>query len=135
MPDNIWIWQRHDPRAYECSSHGDRRFSAFNALLPDGRSIEQHYQCDIKGYQPGGTNWRLGKGKPHLLLKDPSAQWEAYLALWREWAKSNQPLLDELDRLASPWRVLSDKFATSPINQAHALSVLMNERRHQRSTP
>lgn len=110
---------------YECSSKGDTRFSAMYARLWDGRTIEQHYQCDVKGYQPGGTDWRLGKGKPPLRDCD---LWEEYLALWRMWAADNMPELREL------WvagmkkdMVLSDLFATTPINQAHALTVIVNE--------
>ena len=49
---------------YECSSHGDKRFSALFAKLADGRTIEMHYQCDVKGYQPGGIgtmrDWMSG---------------------------------------------------------------------------
>ena len=55
-----FTWQRFG--GYECGSKGDNRFSAFNAVLRDGRAIEQHYQCDVKGYDPGGKNWKLGKG-------------------------------------------------------------------------
>ena len=51
-------------KGYQCSSKGDTRYSAFFAKLEDGRSIEQHFQCDTKQYDPGGTNWKLGKGKP-----------------------------------------------------------------------
>ncbi len=32
---------------YEVSSIGDIRFSALFARLEDGRTIEQHYQCDV----------------------------------------------------------------------------------------
>ena len=71
-----FIWSRYG--GYECSTRGDRRFSAFTALLHDGRTIEQHYQCDIKGYQPGGRNWRLGKGKPPIRQTD---LWEEYLSM------------------------------------------------------
>lgn len=110
---------------YECSSKGDARFSAFNAILADGRSIEQHYQCDVKGYEPGGTNWRLGKGKPP---KDSSVDlWFQYLELWNQWAKNNPELLDELGYKASQkGHVLSDMFATTQINQARALAELLN---------
>ncbi len=106
---------------YEVSTKGDHRFSAFHARLRDGRTVEEHYQCDVKGYQPGGTNWRLGKGKPPLragvdLLGE-------YVALWREWVEMNPALLDELRRHP----VLSDRFATTPVNQAHALSILLTE--------
>ena len=66
----MFTWNRYG--GYECSSKGDSRFSAFNAIMPDGRTIEQHYQCGVKGYQPGGTNWKLGKGKPPLRDTDLS---------------------------------------------------------------
>lgn len=111
---------------YECSSKGDKRFSAFCAVMPDGRTIEQHYQCDVKGYQPGGTNWRLGKGKPPL---DTSKDlWTAYLALWETWAIGHPDLMNELAVEASKKRrVLSDMFATTSINQARALAELLNK--------
>lgn len=119
----MFTWRRYG--GYEVSSRGDRRFSAFNAIMPDGRSIECHYQCDVKGYDPGGTNWRAGKGKPPLdRSKD---MWTEYLALWNTWAASNLPLLRELYVKARQHNgVLSDRFATTPVNQAHALSVILN---------
>ena len=112
-------WQRHG--GYDVSSRGDKRFSAFYARMPDGRSIEEHYQCDVKGYAPGGRNWRLGKGKPPLdKSKDLFAE---YVALWRVWAAANPELMKEIAKHT----VLSDRFATTPVNQAHALATLLNE--------
>lgn len=113
---------------YEVSSKGDKRFSAFNAMLKDGRTIEQHYQCDVKGYDPNGIDWRLGKGKPAL---DPNTNlWEEYLKLWKSWAKEHPELIRELY-----WTVVNgnydylliDKFATSLVNQARALCFIINE--------
>ena len=120
----MFTWKRYG--GYEVSSRGDRRFSAFNAIMPDGRSIEQHYQCDVKGYDPGGRNWRLGKGRPPL---DPNTDlWQEYLSLWRQWAENNLPLMRELYRAAKDkGGVLSDRFATTPVNQAHALATILNE--------
>lgn len=118
------VWKRFG--GYECSSKGDKRFSAFTAKLLDGRSIEQHYQCDVKGYQPGGTNWKLGKGKPPLdTTKDLYVE---YLKLWRTWASCNLPLMRELYSAArlNNW-TLSDRFATSDVNQARALADILNE--------
>jgi hypothetical protein len=118
-----FTWARNG--GYECSTKGDARFSAFNALMPDGRSIEAHYQCDVKGYDPGGTNWRLGKGKPPL---QPIDTWAAYLNLWRVWAHTNMPLMRELYVAAKKHNfVLSDRFATTPINQARALTIILND--------
>lgn len=116
-------WSKFD--GYECSTKGDKRFSALCATMPDGRTIEQHYQCDVKGYDPGGTNWKLGKGKPPIRECD---FWEEYLALWKVWAEDNKPALRELwVEGRAKCMVLSDMFATTSVNQAHALSVILNE--------
>lgn len=113
-------WSRKE--GYEVSTQGDTRFSALVAKMPDGRTIEMHYQCDIKGYDPGGRNWRLGKGRPPLQPRDT---WPEYLNLWRTWATANRTLMVDLHRCSGP--VLRDRFATTPINQAHALAVLLDE--------
>lgn len=122
-------WSRFN--GYEISSKGDNRFSAFNAYLPDGRTIEQHYQCDVKGYDIGGVDWRLGKGKPPINGKTKLDLWQEYLNLWRLWSKENINLLRELYIILrnNPQYnyCLSDRFATTDINQAHALSVIINE--------
>ena len=119
-------WSRKG-KGYQCSSKGDTRYSAFFARLEDGRSIEQHYNCDIKGYDPGGTNWKLGKGKPP---KDKSIDlWEEYLKLWRRWADLNPHLLEELYHITKLTNnTLTDMFASSENNQARALAYLINER-------
>ena len=111
---------------YECSSQGDKRFSALFARMPDGRTIEMHYQCDIKGYCPGGTNWKLGKSKPPI---NPSIDlWKEYLGLWEQWAFLNPNLMGELGYAAqAKGYLLSDRFATTPVNQARALATLLNK--------
>ena len=111
---------------YEVSSRGDKRFSALFARMPDGRTIEMHYQCDVKGYDPGGRNRRLGKGKPPL---NPSINlYEAYKALWLVWAENHKPEMRELYVAAKRFNgVLSDRFATGPISQARALADILNE--------
>lgn len=99
------------------------------ARLGDGRTIEQIFQCDIKGYDVGGTNWRLGKGKPPL---DPSVDtWKEYKGLWIEWAKLNPSLMTELRGLAKTKDdTLSDVFASTPTSQARALAEILNENIH-----
>lgn len=120
------IWTRN--QGYECSSVGDKRFSAFAAKMPDGRSIEQWYQCDVKGYDVGGTNWRLGKGKPPKFAFSPDELWNLYLSLWRLWALRNVSLLLELKKLAEQnSNMLCDRFASTNVNQARALATILNE--------
>jgi hypothetical protein len=122
----LYSWKRFVDKGYEVSSLGDKRFSAFSAKMPDGRTIEQHYQCDIKGYDIGGTNWKLGKGKPPLdTTKD---LWKEYLNLWKIWSGHNPLLIKELQFLASKCNyILTDRFATTDVNQAKALSTILNE--------
>ena len=121
----MYAWKRYG--GYEVSSHGDKRFSAFNAIMPDGRSIECHYQCDIKGYDIGGRNWRLGKGKPPRQKMSHEEIWNKYLKLWEVWADNNPTLIEELKVVLVKYNnVLSDKFASTPVNQARALAEVLN---------
>lgn len=111
-------------KGYEVSSKGDKRYSAFYAKMPDGLSIEHHYQVFVKGY----SSIQEGKGKPPL---DTSINlWDAYLGLWRTWALHNGLLLEELRVLASKHNhMLNDIFANTDVNQARALATLLNETR------
>lgn len=120
----MFKWSRYG--GYEVSSKGDKRFSAFYAKLPDGRSIEEAYQLDVKGYRRFGNNPMLGKGKPPLdKTKD---MYSEYLLLWKEWATYHLDLLKELAFLAERNNyTLSDRFATTQVNQARALAEILNE--------
>ena len=121
----MYAWKRYG--GYEVSSHGDRRFSAFNATMPDGRSIECHYQCDIKGYDIGGRNWKLGKGKSPREKMSHEEIWQKYLKLWEVWASNNKELMQELKEVLVKYNnTLSDKFASTPVNQARALAEVLN---------
>lgn len=121
-------WAKKSPNGYECSTKGDKRFSALTAKMPDGRTLEQWYQCDIKGYDIGGTNWKLGKGRPPLYYYSQEELWQSYLTLWRIWAMYHPSLINELATIVEKHNyTLTDCFANSPINQAHALSHLLND--------
>lgn len=125
-----YSWAKRAPNAMEVSSKGNPHYSAFNAKMEDGRTLEMHYQCCLKGFDPGGTNWKLGKGQNP---KDPNMTreqlWEGYLGLWRRHFKMYPNKLSELkyslDHLG--FTVLTDMFAMTPINQAHAISVILND--------
>lgn len=111
-------------QGYELSSHGDKRFSALFARLEDGRTIEEAYQLDVKGYRATSNNWRDGKGKPPL---DRSIDCYAeYLKLWQQWARENPSLIEDLRNRADGY-VLTDKFASSPVSQARALADILND--------
>lgn len=112
---------------YEVSSQGDKRFSAFNAIMTDGRSIEHWYQCDVKAYDPGGRNWRAGKGKPPRVPYPEGQLWLAYLGLWRLWAVRHTTAITMLYESVGADGHLTDCFATTEINQAHALATILNE--------
>lgn len=119
---NIYEWARYAEDGYEVSSAGDKRFSALHALLQDGRTIEEAYQLDVKGYRTQGNDWRLGKGKPPLR---PCNLWEEYLQLWEQWADENHALIIDLS-LRAYGKTLTDRFAKTEISQARALATILN---------
>lgn len=121
-------WKRTSERGYEVSSAGDNRFSALYAILSDGRTIEMHYQCDVKGYDVGGMQWRKGKGKPSLIPYSDDELWVKYLTLWLEWSLENWHTLSELRLylIENDIYTLTDKFATTNINQARAIAFILN---------
>lgn len=114
-------WSRYFKNGYECSSKGDKRFSALYARLADGRTIEEAYQLDVKGYRKFGNDWRLGKGKPPL---HPCDTWKEYLALWIQWGKENPEMIEKLKEIKEI--PLTDMFASGPISQARALDYIRN---------
>ena len=65
----------------------------------------------------------LEKGK-HETFEDFS-YYEAYLPLWQEWAKQNPALISEL-KAKSAGKTLTDKFARTKVNQARALTDILN---------
>jgi hypothetical protein len=120
-----FTWQRKCLNGYEVSSKGDKRFSAFYAIMPDGMSIEHHYQVGVKGY----PSIKEGKGKPPISQKAPEELYEDYLSLWEQWAQNNIPLMRELYKACRDkgTTTLTDMFATTPVNQAHALADVLNK--------
>lgn len=124
-----YTWSNGKERkGYECSSRGDARFSALAAVMPDGRTLEMWYQCDIKGYNPGTRNWREGKGLPSLVPYKNDEQYLAYKTLWRIWAVNNLNLLEFLkNAVAIHGNHLTDMFAHTDINQARALAEILEE--------
>lgn len=95
---------RHgEPPYLECSSRGDKRFSAFYAMV-DGKSIEARYQA-AKVFADGrtGLDWREAKGK-HAVNAAETAK--LYSELWNQYIAANPHLLEVL-RAASG---LSDRF-------------------------
>lgn len=127
-------WARHSANGYECSSKGDKRFSALFAKLLDGRTIEEAYQLDVKGYRTITNNWRDAKGKQPLNGKTQTELWKEYLALWELWSIENPDLIQELEVLSRD-KILTDMFATSDVNQAHALSEIIELIRYNRNLP
>lgn len=82
---------RHGEAPYlECSSKGDKRFSAFYAKV-DGKSIEEQYQ-GYKIFQDGRSNlnWRVAKGMHPLNMAECM---NYYSELWDRYIQENPELL------------------------------------------
>ena len=129
-----FTYSRTSDNSYEVSTAGDKRFSALNATLKDGRTIEEAYQLDVKGFRAEGNDWKLGKGKKPLRNITPEQSYEEYKSLWKQWAQENPELLEDL-RQKAQGKVLTDKFASSPVSQARALAEILNETAPQQQTP
>ncbi|CAG0982133.1 MAG: hypothetical protein OIN86_09920 [Candidatus Methanoperedens sp.] len=99
----------------ECSSRGDKRFSAFYARI-NGRSIEEQYQA-AKVFTDGSTglHWRKAKGRKATNAAECAALYER---LWRQYISEHPELLDVLKKASG----LSDMFARpGSVNQAATL--------------
>ena len=107
-------------QGFEVSTKGDnlgKQFSALNARLKEGRTIEEAYQ------QAKGT----GKGQP---AKDPNFDYYGtYKSLWQQWAKENPGKIKELKDYLDKNNIttLRDRFATTENRQDRALSEILNE--------
>lgn len=85
---------RHGEAPYlECSSKGDKRFSAFYATV-GGSSIESLYQ-GYKVFEDGSTDltWREAKGKKAVNQKEAA---QLYSKLWDQYIHNNPELLEVL---------------------------------------
>lgn len=82
-----------NPPYLECSSKGDKRFSAFYAKV-NGKTIEEQYQAskifqDIKGHFITNLTWREAKGKIALNQQECRI---LYSKLWDQYIKENPEL-------------------------------------------
>lgn len=97
--------RRGSPPFLECSTRGDKRFSAFCARPRslNGRSIEEAYQA-MKIFADGttGLDWRSAKGRPATNATECAT---AYARWWEEWV-AEQNLLPVLKAASG----LSDMF-------------------------
>lgn len=105
----------------ECSSKGDKRFSALYAKV-NGRSIEEQYQA-AKVFEGNITrlHWRQAKGRKAINAEECA---ELYARLWKQYISEHPELLDVLRKASG----LSDMFAREGrINQAQVLWEIRNE--------
>ena len=81
------------PPYLECSTKGDKRFSAFCARIKSrgNKSIEEIYQA-AKIFEDGSTglSWRKAKGRKPINLKEVAM---LYSQLWDEYIDENPELL------------------------------------------
>jgi hypothetical protein len=84
---------KHGEAPYlECSSRGDRRFSAFGAHPKSlgGRSIEKAYQY-MKVFEDGTTGLSIQKAKGKFSVNRAECE-AAYIKWWIEWVEQENLL-------------------------------------------
>ncbi len=109
------------PPFLECSTRGDKRFSAFCAMV-NGKSIEEQYQA-AKIFEDGSTglSWKNAKGRKAVNAEECSLLYER---LWRKYISENPELLQVLKDASG----LCDIFAQrGNNNQAEVLWRIRNE--------
>lgn len=109
----------------ECSSKGDKRFSAFYAMI-NGRSIENIYQS-VKRNKLGNKVYK-GQYVDHCIIngkKYPASILTPYYRyLWYIYLKNNP----ELVKYASQFNSFSDMFRGKSINcQADCIRAFVNK--------
>lgn len=99
----ITMIKHGNPPFLECSSAGDKRFSAFWARI-DGVSIEDAYQA-AKVFEDGSTglHWRQAKGRTAVNMKEVSVLYEN---LWRTYMERNPEFYEVIAQASG----LSDKY-------------------------
>jgi len=113
-------------KGFEVSTKGNelgKQFSALNAKLKDGRTIELAYM-QAKGYK----TVKEGKGKEAI---DPNFDYYGeYKKLWKQWAKENPNKIKELKDYLDENNIttLRDRFATTENRQDKVLAEILNER-------
>ena len=113
--------QHGTPPYLECSSQGDKRFSAFYAMV-NGHSIEEQYQA-AKVFEDGATglSWKAAKGRKAVNQEEVC---QLYEKLWRQYINEHPKLLGILLRASG----LSDKFGQpGHMCQATVLWTIRNE--------
>jgi len=124
-PKYEYKWSRVVKRGepyYECSSKGNKSYSALYAFL-DGISIEEIYQLDIKGYRGKVKHWKEAKGLPSLIEYDDV--FKEYTKLWIKYFKLHPELYDNILKEARG-KTITDMFGVRDINQARAICYLCN---------
>ena len=100
-----------------------------NSLELQKRMIQDkiaQMQLVCKAIEETEDSIKEGKGKPPL-NKDVDL-WKEYLNLWRQWSGENIDLLRQLYKASYGVGMLTDMFATTPVNQARALATILNEK-------
>lgn len=109
----------------ECSSRGDKRFSAFCAYV-NGKTIESQYQA-AKIFEDGSTglHWRKAKGRRAVNHEETS---ELYDDLWRKYLNEHPSYLKFLQEQSG----LSDVFGRpGGVCQATTLWKLSRKRKEE----
>lgn len=120
-----WIYgARRHHSGYEVSSKGNKDFSAFFARLRNGKTIEEAYQLDIKGYRELGYTVRDAKGKPPRIPRSFTETDFLYTELWWKYLGQNPKKEQFLRQVihSGRYEALTDMFANTNISQAKSIA-------------
>lgn len=120
------------------SSKNNEPLSALRMKFSDGRTIEEVYQLDVKGYRRSAMEnsawrnepwkmWMEGKSKPTLKGQTPEELDSQYTDLWRHWFNQNPDQL-ELAARAIGNRPINDVMAKpGSVSQSKSIHEILVE--------
>jgi hypothetical protein len=112
--------------------------SALRMKFSDGRTVEEVYQLDVKGYRQAAMSnsqwkdkpwmmWMEGKGKPPLKGQSPAELEAQYTDLWRHWFNQNPDQLEVAARAIGN-RPINDLFASpGSVSQSKSIHEILVE--------
>jgi hypothetical protein len=121
------------------SGSPNKPLSALTMKLRDGRTIEEAYQLDIKGYRSAaeqnprwsGPNrykmWMQGKRQPTLNGQTREQLEAEYKELWRNWFAENPDQFELAKRAIGNMTINDTKASPGSVSQSKVIRELLNE--------
>lgn len=134
-PESSLDLSSEQARAYGASSARFLRGTMLGRHDISGMTVEDVYQKIVRRSEAGAAHPSrtsyLTRRDLTSVEQEEYAYYEGYLPLWTLWAEQHPDMIDSLEEMLDERTSLSDRFATSDVNAARALSDILNGDGHE----